>query len=58
MRKPAEREAVLEYNRELLAFLTELWSAVPQGRRKQLIKQPRIRALLARFGMPLGEESL
>lgn len=47
-----ERKKVLEYNSELLEFLAEIWSYVPKGRQKQLVKQPRIKALLDRFKIP------
>lgn len=45
-------ERVIEYNRELKEFMTEIWGYVPKGRRKQLLKQARIKALLDRFGIP------
>lgn len=50
-------EKVLEYNRELKAFLSEIWSYVPKGRRKQLVKDARIRSLLERFKISTEGES-
>ena len=46
---------VHSYNAELMDFLNEVWSFVPQGRRKQLVKQSRIRALLDRYGIEWNE---
>lgn len=51
----AERSKVIAYNSELKEFLAEIWSYVPKGRQKQLLKNERIRALVERFGIPTEE---
>ena len=50
-----ERDKVLEYNRELKEFCTELWNGYPPGQKKQRLKNPRIKALLDRFGIDYEE---
>lgn len=44
-------EEVIEYNREVKEFLTELWNEIPKGRQKQFIKDPLKKALLDRYGV-------
>lgn len=44
-------DAVISYNRDMKAFLQEVWDCVPKGRQKQLVKDARIKALLDRFGI-------
>ena len=51
-----ERANVLEYNRELKEFCTELWEGYPPGQKKQWLKNPRIKALLDRFKIPYDKE--
>ena len=46
-----DREEVIEYNREVKEFLSDLWNEIPQGRRKQYIKDPLKKALLDRYGI-------
>lgn len=47
-----KREDVLEYNREMKAFLQDVWNEVPKGRQKQFLKDPRKKALLDRYKIP------
>ena len=50
-------DAVIEYNREMKEFLSEIWGYVPKGRQKKLVKDERIRSLLERYRIPFeGKE--
>ena len=42
-------DEIHKYNASLKTFLAEIWSYVPKGRQKQLVKDQRIRGLLDRF---------
>ena len=44
-------EEVIEYNREVKAFLSDLWDEIPKGRQKQFLKDPLKKALLERYGV-------
>ena len=46
------KEDVIEYNREMKEFLTEVWNSLPKGRQKQFIKDQRKKALLDRYKVP------
>lgn len=44
-----------EYNSDWKAFLQEIWDYVPKGRRKQLVKDKRIKSMLDRFHIEYEE---
>lgn len=42
-------EKALEYNREMKETLSEMWTLIPKGQQKQILKKDRIRENLIRF---------
>lgn len=52
----AKSEEVIEYNREMKQFLSDVWNEVPKGRQKQFLKNPLNKALLTRFHIIEGDE--
>lgn len=42
---------VLAYNRELKEGLSEMFNMLPPGQQKQVLKNPKVKACLVRFGI-------
>lgn len=49
------RERVIVYNTEVKAALQAVYSALNQGQRKKLLRNPAIRAMFERYGVKIEE---